>query len=88
MLHVGRRVFNHLLSKTQICAQLSDFGAGVKASAKKSVLVKLLQPLSIVDVGLSPRHVLHSASVHQKHFKASRLSEDLRSGGELWGKVA
>src|SRR3954471_3229513 len=73
MLYVGRRVFDHPLSKTQIGPQLSDLGAGVKASAKKSVLVKLLQPLSIVDVGLSTGHVLHIASVHQKHFKASSL---------------
>src|ERR1035441_7855343 len=67
MLHVGGRVFDQPLSKTQIGPQLSDVGRGVKASAKKSVLVKLLQPLSSVDVGLSSRHVLHSASVHQKH---------------------
>ena len=53
MLHVGGRVFDHPLPKTQVGPQLSDVGTGVKASAKKSVLMKLLQPLSIVDVGLS-----------------------------------
>src|ERR1700675_4777257 len=73
MLHVGGRVFDHPLPKTQICSQLRDVGTGVKASPKKSVLVKLLQPLSIVDVCLSSRHVLHIASVHQKHLKAASL---------------
>jgi hypothetical protein len=68
---MGGRVFDHPFSMTQICPQLSDGGAGAKASAKKSVLVKLLQPLSIVDVGLSSRHVLYVPSVHQKDLKAS-----------------
>src|SRR5450756_425125 len=71
MLYMGGRVFDHPFSMTQICPQLSDGGAGAKASAKKSVLVKLLQPLSIVDVGLSSRHVLYVPSVHQKDLKAS-----------------
>ena len=79
MLHVGGRVFDHPLSKAQIRPQLSDAGAGVKASAKKSVLVKLLQPLSIIDVCLSSRHVLHVASVHQKHLEAASL-ENLEDG--------
>jgi hypothetical protein len=73
VLHVGGRVFNHPLSKAQVRPQLSDAGTGAKASAKKSVLVKLLQPLSIIDVCLSTRHVLHVTGVHQKYLEAASL---------------
>jgi len=52
---------------------LSEPSGGAKAPAQQAMLVKLLQPLRIVDVGFSPRYVLHISSIYKKHFEASRF---------------
>jgi hypothetical protein len=82
MLHVSGRVFDHPLSKTQVRPQLGDASARVKTSAKKSVLVKLLQPLSIVDVGFSSGYVLNVTSIHQKHLESTSL-KNLEDGNPV-----
>ena len=82
MLNVGRRVFDQPLAMAQVRAQSHDTVARPKAPAHQPILVELLQPLGVVDVGLAAGHVLDVARVHQQHVKPACL-ENL----EYWNPV-
>jgi hypothetical protein len=73
VLDVRRRVLHHAFPMTQDRPQTSERLARTKTGAQQSVLVKLLQPLRIVDVGFASRHVLDVSGVYQQHLKSARL---------------
>jgi hypothetical protein len=49
------------------------------------MLVKLLQPLRIIDVGLAPGNIFDVARIHQQHFKAARL-EHLENWNPIYAR--
>jgi hypothetical protein len=75
VLDVRRRVVDHALAVAKERAQASDSIAGPEAAAEEAVLVQLLEPLGVADVGLPAGHVLHVARVHEDDLEASLLQD-------------
>ena len=53
----------------QVGAQPRDVGAWAKAAAQQAVLVQLLEPLRIIDIGLAPRNVPGVPRIDEQHLE-------------------
>jgi hypothetical protein len=57
----------------QVGAQADHTVAGAEAASQQPILMELLKPLRIVDVGLSARDVLDVARVHEQYLETTRF---------------
>ena len=65
VLNVRRGVLNDALAMTKQRSQARHTVSRTKTAAQQAVLMQLLQPLCVVDVGLAPRDILHVASIDE-----------------------
>ncbi len=79
MLDMRGCILHQALSMSQISSQCRYILSGVKATTQQSVLMQLLKPLGVIDIGLSPRHLLNLASIDQQYFQATGL-ENFKQG--------
>ena len=61
---------------TKKCPQAHDAVVGSETASQQAMLMQLLEPLGVVDVGLATRDILDVARVDEKHLESARF-EDL-----------
>ena len=69
VLDVRCRIIAQTLLVPQVGPDPDDRIPGPKACPEQPMFVQLLEPLSIVDVGLPSGHVLGMTGVHQQHLQ-------------------
>ena len=75
VLDVGCGVVQQPFSMAQIRPQCCNPPRGMEAPAQQSVLVQLLEPLCVVDVGLATGNSLGVSRVDQHHFHSPSLKD-------------
>jgi hypothetical protein len=73
VLERSRGLPNPLLTLTQVAASDPDFVLGAKGTTEHPVTVALLEPLALLDIGFTPRHVFAVMGINPPDCKAPCL---------------